>query len=527
MSLPSSWLPRRWGLDAVLGALGILFGSVSFTYPFGNDQALYAYVAREWVERGKIPYRDVFDHKTPGIYAIHALTTVVFGSNEWGIRVVEMGCVIAIGLLAARLVTDRGVPVRQGLRGLSVLITSVIYFGFFDYWNTAQSEIWYGAFGTAAVAATVRIERESRAQLAAGALAGLAMVTKPPALWMVLLALGLLVARSRESEDPSWKRAVTGVARFGAASLAVLVATFGYFGVKGAIPALLDIVVGANGYYVKHEKGVESVWEGLGRLLTFYLDLTPVATFLGFGLVIGLVVSFRTKDRASVSRYVRAGLLLAAAASAVAMQLKFYLLHFGVMVPALVVLAVTLVDDILAWLETRVSKGTSCAIVATSLLALFLSTNTPWMGRPMWWHANERAFGYLTGRLSREQYTHDFNIPVFSFDYGDIDAVSRFIVDHSTADDTILVRGFNPEVYILTHRRYDGRFFWSNFLTDPHRAHRREAYLAEDREAFERTKPRFIVTLTSHHEGIESAELYEPLGYRVVGVFGVLTLLER
>ncbi|HEY8090385.1 MAG TPA: hypothetical protein VIF09_21135, partial [Polyangiaceae bacterium] len=56
--------------DWLLGALGIGVGMVSLFYPFGADQGLFFYTSREWLLRGRVPYRDVFDHKGPFIYVI-------------------------------------------------------------------------------------------------------------------------------------------------------------------------------------------------------------------------------------------------------------------------------------------------------------------------------------------------------------------------------------------------------------------------------------------------------------------------
>ena len=57
---------RPWG-DLALAVVAAAFGWASLTYPFGRDLGLYFYVGREWALRGAIPYRDVLDHKTPGI----------------------------------------------------------------------------------------------------------------------------------------------------------------------------------------------------------------------------------------------------------------------------------------------------------------------------------------------------------------------------------------------------------------------------------------------------------------------------
>src|SRR5512134_3956359 len=92
-------LPWHW-LDVALIFGSILFGVFSLTYPYGHDQGLYAYVATEWVERGRIPYRDVFDHKPPGIYILYALAVALFGTGMWGIRIFDLACVMTLGFIA-------------------------------------------------------------------------------------------------------------------------------------------------------------------------------------------------------------------------------------------------------------------------------------------------------------------------------------------------------------------------------------------------------------------------------------------
>jgi hypothetical protein len=63
---PAPERPRFSLEDAAGLVVAIVLGVASFVYPFGRDQGLYYYVGREWALRGAIPYRDVFDHKTPG-----------------------------------------------------------------------------------------------------------------------------------------------------------------------------------------------------------------------------------------------------------------------------------------------------------------------------------------------------------------------------------------------------------------------------------------------------------------------------
>ena len=113
-------------LDAIWCVLGVALGCASLLYPFGRDQGLYYYVAREWMLRGSIPYRDVLDHKTPGIYLLYALGVRLFGEVMWPIRVFDLVWVALLGCFAARVATRRGVATRQGLVGAAIFCLSVV-----------------------------------------------------------------------------------------------------------------------------------------------------------------------------------------------------------------------------------------------------------------------------------------------------------------------------------------------------------------------------------------------------------------
>src|SRR5262252_10503852 len=92
--VPGTWRlgPRVAGiakaasLDACAIVFAIAFAAPSVIYPLGHDHGVHAYVGREWLHGG-LPYRDAFDHKPPGIFALHAFAMALFGEGEWPIRV--------------------------------------------------------------------------------------------------------------------------------------------------------------------------------------------------------------------------------------------------------------------------------------------------------------------------------------------------------------------------------------------------------------------------------------------------------
>ncbi|MBW2258676.1 MAG: glycosyltransferase family 39 protein [Deltaproteobacteria bacterium] len=183
-----SWLRRMLeGHEADLLALllAILYGLPALGYPFGSDQALHAYIGAGILE-GQVPYLEGGeDIKPVGIYLVHAAAFALFGDHQWSIRVVELGTVLLIGWLLARLVREDG----RGW-GASVLLMTGFYYTSFDYWHSAQQEVWQAALLLAAVVIAIRDPRPARRALGSGALCGAAFMLKFTA---VVPALGVFL----------------------------------------------------------------------------------------------------------------------------------------------------------------------------------------------------------------------------------------------------------------------------------------------------------------------------------------------
>ena len=76
---------------AVLGVAGLFslyLLAHLVSYPYGRDQAIFAYVA-ERVLDGKALYREAWDLKWPGIYALYAAVRLLLGRSMAAIRVTE------------------------------------------------------------------------------------------------------------------------------------------------------------------------------------------------------------------------------------------------------------------------------------------------------------------------------------------------------------------------------------------------------------------------------------------------------
>lgn len=522
-------LSRNW-MDVVLGALGFVFGLGSLAYPFGRDQGLYFYVAREWVVRGSIPYRDVLDHKTPGIYLLHALSILIFGEKLWGIRVFDLICVALVGFVAAELTAARGERVRHGVRGGAWLGAAVLFYGYLDFWNTAQSELWYSLFGIASVAAVQRIQKDTRAFAVSGVMAGLVMLMKPPGIWLVFLAVALLVRRTLGKEGSLRERAMPSVKAllvFGVSAAVIPALVLGYFAAKGAMPAMIDIVGGANSYYVKHERGSDSVPETIGKIILYHWCYFPLVPALLIYLVVALVRARRAKDAASWERFGVTALCCAAGYAAVIMQGKYYLLHWTVMIPPFVIILANFVSALSEELEKRNWERMLPLAWVQQLTFLYVGAMFSWYGPGMWLNSQEHAYRFTLHRESRDAFDDAFAVPGAEFSWKSSDHVGTWLREHTDPNDNITVRGFEPEIYAIAQRRHAGRFFWTTFLTNPARAYRREEWLAEDRDALIKNPPKYVVALSYVAQGPDSCGFFEALGYHKVEVMNEYTIMGR
>src|SRR3954469_11569456 len=85
---PDAWL--SWVAWLVIALCGIQI----LTFSFGRDQCIYALVG-EGVLHGKMPYRDLWDFKPPGIFLVYALAEALFGRAMVSIRLLEVAGLVA------------------------------------------------------------------------------------------------------------------------------------------------------------------------------------------------------------------------------------------------------------------------------------------------------------------------------------------------------------------------------------------------------------------------------------------------
>ncbi len=513
----------RW-VDVLLATLGAAFGWVSLTYPFGRDQGLYYYVGREWALRGSIPYKDVFDHKTPAIYFVHALCVAVFGEKQYGIRILDLAAVLALGWIAGAIVSDARKMPRAPLRGAGAFAASVLFFGFLNWMASSEGEAWValGTLGALRLAwsRTAAPERRAHASLiGSGALAGFAFLVKPIAALLILVVLFVIVWDRRRA----WRAIPAALLAFGAGAVAVIGVAVLYFVYHGALRSFHESVVETNRLYVRTGGPIKTPGDLLvqtGIFLDWYRPVSPVLTVL---LAAGVVRAIVRGDRKALGAHLVGLALTVLAWVGVMVQGKFYQGHWGVMIAGLTIVALNVAVDGIGLFADR-AKPLAASAACALLLALYGQTEHH---ASEYWALNGSAARWLRGHESREQFLSHFIEFFVMGPSADNEACGNWLREHTNESDYVAVRGFQPQVYSIARRRYPGRLFWTVFVFGPGGGVRREQWLAEDRASLAAHPPKFVAAFAFVHDTTEGTSWWIVRGYTERTKIGDFTILEH
>ena len=519
----------RRKLDGLLAAVGVLFGAASLAWPFGWDTSVHYYVGREWALRGAIPYRDTFDHKPPLIHLVHALSVTLFGEGTWGIRVIELGCIVVLGWACASVAERRDERERAtaGLRGASVLTASVLYYGPFDFYNTAQCELVGTTLCALALLAAWSLRGLGWAVLVSGLVTGAIFALKPPLVLVAVVPFTVLSIRAARTVTSGRGARAAAVARWAmgfAGSAVVVPALFvAYFAAHGAAGEMLDIVVRCNLSYLREEPRLTTavaIWREMGGVWRVFC---PAAPLLFGAAAVGTVDAALRRSRARIARWAAAWALLVTSVLVILVQLKFYFYHWTTPLAAVTLLAANVMVD--AAHAVRASRRAWVPVAAAVvLLVAFSQSGSQFEG---WAAASAATLRWWRGDWDRARFARTFHTWDGTRQYAELEQAGLWLRDRSSRDDRLLVRGVAAEIYVVSGLHAPGRFFWTAFLTRPSRRFHRDAWLAEDAEVIDTKKPRWVVAWSDIPDGPESTSYFLPRGYVERARIGACTILER
>ena len=502
--------PRRV-LDVLGVGLAFLFSTPTLGYPVSRDHALFYYIGRGWLH-GALPYRDAYDFKPPGIFALNALGIAIFGEHQWAIRLLE---VLSLPLMAwlVVLAVERDEPRRDGELGAVTLIIAGFYYTLFNYWDTAQTEFFESLALVASFVVAVRVQRVRHAALWSGALVGAAILFKFPAPVVGIISTCVVATRAYRSAPsrPVLEGAIaTGL--HGVGAILVLAVVVVYFALRGGLSAMVDMLFWHLWDYHAHSTSLPGE---MAESLKGYFASSPWHPVVLAGFVAAVLAARRRGARGVVRGALVATTLFGASVGTVVVQRRYLPYYWGVTVPFVGLLAAYGVASL-----ARVRGYLALtAALAASILGFSVTPRWPLSYKA----ATARFYRYGRGELSRWEYLEPFRGP-FDYSYRDEEALGTLIRERASPGDLLHVRGYEPAVYVVSGLRSPSRFATEIPLFLPNLTYKRAEWRAENDRAIWAARPRFFVTFSFNPDDMLAIVGH---GYHEQARQGPLVLLER
>ncbi len=515
-----SWrVVLRRGLPDVAGlALAFVHGLPSLAYRLGHDQAMFFYIGREWLH-GRIPYRDAFDVKPPGIYAVYALSIALFGERLWAPRLLELFAVLGMGACVAYAIR-RDRPIRPGEIGLGAMLVSSFYFANLDHWDTAQSEFWEALFLIGAVCAVERSDSRRTGGLVGGALVACAVLFKPTAAVVGLVVLLMALARGwAPNEGPTAAR-VRRAALAGAwcvvGGSAVLGLFLGYFAAHGALHHLSEFL----GYMRQYRSWPSGEPAALNAQI-FWLFRGGLWTAFWIASAAIACLEVRGRKAHGVLRGIGWALALSlASVESIAMQGKWLWYHWGVVTPFVAMLGMYGLSELA---RPRIRNA---MIVGTALLLAGFYSSPRWISNNNHTYQSftrDVVWEWIHGRLTDAALSEVFRIGG-SYNYRVNESVALHIRARARSGDTMHVRSYEPTLYVIAGLRTPTRWPSEYPLEQPGLEYHRAEWIAERDRVLWSALPRFIVTYADRLDDIADIERH---GYHEMYREAMFVVMER
>lgn len=490
-------------VDAALIAFAALIGAAHLSFPLGREHALAGYAARAWLHGGTTPYSGTLSFDAPGLVWLHAVVALFGERSAVPLRLAALLAVLAVGALAPLVVVPRGAPIAPGTRGLSACAASLFAHGYFDFWSAGRGGVFVAAALLGAAAALLRDRHALRGPLVAGALVGAALTLRSAAFPFVPLLLG--VAFSGPAQGRARRVGLVLVGGGLAVGVALLPIAAG-----GGLADAYDLLWDARCVYLG-----EPTWETFGALFSaarLWASYEPVTSPLAFLFLAGALRAALQRDAGAFGRAVFvAGFALASVASLAVVGSSD--LSEPELLVGLVALVVVSVAQELARIFPRATGRAHALFLAQCIFLYAISCWEIWTP-PAVYGLRWRALAWrVTGRLDERAYLATFNKRAIGFFPAENAAMAEWVRANTGPGDRVLVRGYEPGVYLLAGRTYGGRFFTTSQLAWDNCAYKRGAWLAQDREDVARTRPRVVVAIDAP-PGLDAKESFLALGYR-------------
>lgn len=413
-----------WGV-AVL----VLFGAIFFTrgYP-GRDSGLFLYIGQSILD-GKIPYRDAWDHKPPGVFYVDALGLWLGGGSivgVWAVELLSLCTSVWLGVMALEMAFGLGSAFFGSLAWLAGLMLLFTVGG-----PNLQEEY---ALPAKFAALWLFLRSESAGyQGPRGFLlgaTGAVVVLLRQNLMGVHLAVGLyiLLTRIRSRLVGRLLREISWIVAGGGL---VIAAVAGYFALNGALDDLLSASITYNLIYtgVSLQSKLDSSVAGFNELARSGLGVIAVASWL-----VGLVQVAGGHPMPTDARRLLAVGLIAFPLEVVLAGLsgRGYGHYYQAWLPTVAVLA--------AFFDWRLLRGNS-------------SCNASWPSERVRWR-----LALAIGMIMMPGYATISGALPLGRPATAVAHAANYVREFTRPNDYVLVWGFEPSINFVSGRRSPSRY---------------------------------------------------------------------
>lgn len=255
--VPSRGIAGGCWEEILMGGLAALLLLPVLRWPFQHDQSIFATIA-EAMGRGQVLYRDVWEHKPPGVFVTYYWAFLFLGRDLWAVHVLE---ILALAIASSGLYRLGSRRLHSRLSGAAAaLAMPLVYLP----WSTtcAQPEVfaipfivWGYAIWPLPGDSRFRVQR----CFMSGLLMSVAVLYKTPMVFTpVLLGVGRLV---EDRTGRSWREKL-GPALATAGGVAVLpLAVVLYYAARGGWAEFWDANIRFPSLYAAPSIGGKSLWD--------------------------------------------------------------------------------------------------------------------------------------------------------------------------------------------------------------------------------------------------------------------------
>jgi hypothetical protein len=433
----------------------------------GTDSGTFAYCGQV-IQKGGLMYRDCWDNKPPGVYYLNAAAISLGGANPFAIWLFQATWLV-LAVVVYFLILDR-IWGHKGLAALGafVLLLFVLYPGIFQGGNFTETyDILVVVLALGAFWAYLRSGRWYWLT-ALGLLAAAGFLLKPTYVAVELAAAAVIAFLAIRRRD--YRRLLIDMLVIAVSAIVPVVIVGLYWVIRGDFNELWFAVFTHNFTYVEQGFSLKSLY-GTARM--FLIDQPTAALTILAGVAVGVYIYQHGKVVFSLKKptkqqldgmvpglmsreksliWFMGGVFLSVTLDVLflASSGKNFGHYLQVLIPGMVMVMVYLVDALQRSMKEEKRSRSMQVAVISGIVIVLLSAGLEIAVKEMPSIQDLKAF---ISAPDRTKYLPS--------------ELEQYIIDHSSADDSVLVWAGHPGMNFVTQRRSPTRYIFLLHLFNP------------------------------------------------------------